>query len=798
MKDLPAWFNPDEYSNFLMESVELFETPNIPFWKERSKSRKQMMDLEREHAIRKSRLKAENMRDEGRAKARGIQMGLGEEFIQHMSEQFLAKLLEANNPLKSEKRKIRPEVDPADRDRDRKREQRRQDNQTPLSNILIVRNKNNGKLEIITKDDYEQDRHEVLKGKVKNIDKGSISKSDLIRVSKKAEFINTKTSMKLIGKVEKETDEGEGEKGGGGESSAPQSMMPPPPMPRVPQDGKEITDPKSTYPDWDHNSQTLATGIAYGMNTANGVAQMPPEFAQAMSNSRTLADSVNRAINELISSSPALQGMEFLPLPPVVNTSQSWNKAFETPQSAPVASLVGRNEQGEVGIALKIGEQIRPTEKAEAGQVFAAALGLVSPEQVLSIFSLMFEDMLADLRKVFTTVVPNLHNTTTAEDSLALTKLKEIKRKKMEFEDSKNIFINRVKGLIEAFLNTDENLKAAFLLEAIGGNTKFEGGLGSAKLMITMKKDGTDATVVPVDPRLGYKLAAADSVYLNIKFTEAAQPDSYIQSLYQKLVPLNESALEVVMDLEKIKDQITTPEALMQLFELQIADITYKSPVDYSDYFDEDSDSDNIVVLNPGSKGEKEVRIPVARNYTPTGIEQNVVEKGIEDVIQEYFIVNDYLVDSINSGKFSIEEAVDYMSEEFNFLTEGKKKRKGKKKRNYRKEYDEYHGTAEQRANRSKRVLARRKMMKKGRVRKGDGKDVDHKNGNPKDNSDNNLRVLSKSKNRSIKEDHGAGFEGTSELIEVLKKGTPGAETTPALTGSKKYTETKHVNNKKK
>ena len=45
MKDLPSWFNPDEYSNFLMESAQLFETPNIPLWKEKSKSRKQMMEL---------------------------------------------------------------------------------------------------------------------------------------------------------------------------------------------------------------------------------------------------------------------------------------------------------------------------------------------------------------------------------------------------------------------------------------------------------------------------------------------------------------------------------------------------------------------------------------------------------------------------------------------------------------------------------------------------------------------------------------------------------------------------------
>lgn len=72
-----------------------------------------------------------------------------------------------------------------------------------------------------------------------------------------------------------------------------------------------------------------------------------------------------------------------------------------------------------------------------------------------------------------------------------------------------------------------------------------------------------------------------------------------------------------------------------------------------------------------------------------------------------------------------------------------------KKKRNYRKEYDNYHGKPEQRKKRSKRVLARRKLMAEGKVSKGDGKDVDHKNGNAMDNSRKNLRVQSKSKNRS-------------------------------------------------
>lgn len=69
--------------------------------------------------------------------------------------------------------------------------------------------------------------------------------------------------------------------------------------------------------------------------------------------------------------------------------------------------------------------------------------------------------------------------------------------------------------------------------------------------------------------------------------------------------------------------------------------------------------------------------------------------------------------------------------------------------RNYRKEYDNYHSSPEQRKNRSSRNKARRKAVKAGYKVKG--KDVDHKNGNPRDNRLSNLSVTSKAYNRSKK-----------------------------------------------
>lgn len=71
------------------------------------------------------------------------------------------------------------------------------------------------------------------------------------------------------------------------------------------------------------------------------------------------------------------------------------------------------------------------------------------------------------------------------------------------------------------------------------------------------------------------------------------------------------------------------------------------------------------------------------------------------------------------------------------------------KKRNYRKEYDNYQGKPDQIKKRTSRNAARALMVKDGKVKKGDGKDVDHKNTNPRDNSRKNLRVQSKTANRS-------------------------------------------------
>ena len=70
------------------------------------------------------------------------------------------------------------------------------------------------------------------------------------------------------------------------------------------------------------------------------------------------------------------------------------------------------------------------------------------------------------------------------------------------------------------------------------------------------------------------------------------------------------------------------------------------------------------------------------------------------------------------------------------------------KKRNYRKEYDNYHSSTTQKVNRAARNQAR-SIVKKAGVNTA-GKDIAHKNGNPRDNRRGNLTLQRASQNRSF------------------------------------------------
>jgi IS5 family transposase len=73
------------------------------------------------------------------------------------------------------------------------------------------------------------------------------------------------------------------------------------------------------------------------------------------------------------------------------------------------------------------------------------------------------------------------------------------------------------------------------------------------------------------------------------------------------------------------------------------------------------------------------------------------------------------------------------------------------KKRDYQKEYREYHGKPDQIHRRAGRNAARRKLKRTRGMAALRGKDINHRDGNTWNNKSGNLSVESKSVNRGRK-----------------------------------------------
>ena len=65
-------------------------------------------------------------------------------------------------------------------------------------------------------------------------------------------------------------------------------------------------------------------------------------------------------------------------------------------------------------------------------------------------------------------------------------------------------------------------------------------------------------------------------------------------------------------------------------------------------------------------------------------------------------------------------------------------------KRNYKKEYDKFQASRQQKKNRAARNKRRRRFLKMGLVQKGDGIDIHHKG--------EKVKIMKASKNRGISE----------------------------------------------
>lgn len=91
--------------------------------------------------------------------------------------------------------------------------------------------------------------------------------------------------------------------------------------------------------------------------------------------------------------------------------------------------------------------------------------------------------------------------------------------------------------------------------------------------------------------------------------------------------------------------------------------------------------------------------------------------------------------------------------------------------RNYKREYETYQGTEEQKKKRAMRNNVRRKALREGKVHKGDGMDVAHKKAFDKGGSNGDgVRIEPASKNRSFKRDSKRNLVSETSTRERKKK----------------------------
>tara|TARA_R110000824_G_scaffold101769_3_gene241732 strand:+ start:1 stop:1599 length:1599 start_codon:yes stop_codon:yes gene_type:complete len=350
---------------------------------------------------------------------------------------------------------------------------------------------------------------------------------------------------------------------------------------------------------------------------------------------------------------------------------------------------------------------------------------------------------------------------------------------------------DEISGKIEDLMSVDKNLKKEILREVLTGQLKFgPDSVASATHVIATNRDGTNTQVQLITD--GYLSGLNDAASVTILFAPAE---------IENRLEMEETDGNTFIDYVR---------ALVEGAEdsLNVNQLSVGGDFDATTNFNMDGDALATDMFSDTVKQQQEPpqldSIEAKQNLRT--MSQRAIENfnNIFDVMKFFSIgveaididpinltvLNDkradkYNIITINGKRFRVpveREAQDIM-DDYNYIDSAFKElvleeRDENTPRYYDKEYENYHSKPEQRANRSKRVLARRKMKKAGKVKKD--QDVNHETAlrNGGSNEMSNLKARDRSENRSdnghhLGEEHGGGFMGTPELLLRYLKDTP-------------------------
>ena len=485
-----------------------------------------------------------------------------------------------------------------------------------------------------------------------------------------------------------------------------------------PKDGVEKTDTGSIYPDWDHAIESIPQGIQLVANSTAGRAVDVEAIRGYFGESQTLMDSSIRAYQQL---GDQVKGNFVVDIPEEAYPPQGDWMEFVGELDTPTTDLIIQSQDGNVIKAALIQDNKKIIVDDEADVLFNFSLNTIGGN--IEMNNKKAQKRLSKLEE---------------KVSDELNKLKINVNNKYIFSKIEDLRLEILSEL-EDVLTGDVSFEKAVVLEGLSGKQKFgEESPASANALISMAKDGTNLKLTPLDEQHIRRLLVETTIKIKLDSNPQGSPFDMIMSLDSKSgeEPQINEFFEIY---EASSDSRALFQKIMGNFESKLLGFLELMGVTVS------AISINNVNLE-------------AVGSMPSGDFTKVKVKG-----KSYYIPTEKDTNFYDGNALRLGEDLDYLEE--------------KRKRNYKREYNGYHKRRIQKMRRAARNRDRRKYIKKYGKKKLKGYDVDHKNHNPLDsNGDTRLRKVSSNRGDNkvpIKEEHGAGDEGTTLLLLRYLKDTP-------------------------
>ena len=628
------------------------------------------------------------------------------------------------------------------------------------NNIMVVKSKS-GDVEIIDKESYNPNVHEVL------ISAEKASAANVKQYLTKPQFVNTVTSERLFGYIEGAGD-GKTDKKGKAKVEEPKKetskkskkekeATAAPVQPTVVPVKKSSK--KDTFPT-SHGAGEMEAGIAYSVNTSYGLSPSAIKQKGLIDDDDMKATIANQHQSFMPSCSRVAQAvMKTFPGLLVKHTGRT--KTSELTPEAKKNKVKDRTSKADLNLVDSEGKSVAGVSVKIGG---ASQLTSGSPAETMNFLqwsSLQLGDKMSpqtqkDLESIVDILTKELTGNPRTKVGETGLYLPGGSREGQDEEVNRRQKLHRkITEKISGLLNNDKTFAKYFVYGLLTGHGKFkEGDSGIATHILSANKDGTDSKISEIT--LDYAEKLIDKIKFQVAFKSSPVETGDIAQKWDEFKERKKQLGEKVTAEDDFRQFAIRSVLRAFLYE----DVGFLSGKRLVRILVENLSKDQLSMVvppEPQSPREAVDYLQDAINYI--GDDYYKLFKFLEDSVD--ITINNPILDFtsiaspqsmnynsvyVNGKKFDIpvEEPVNYdeYGQESSPITEGKH-------RNYRKEYDNYHSRPEQRKNRSKRVLARRLMMKLGKVRKGDGKDVDHKDGNPQNNGKSNLRVRGKSENRA-------------------------------------------------